>query len=73
MTYVEVLSQPYDNCIISAGITDHPIDTIYLKFSRPPEDDILIVLRPDEALALAWLMSGVCWSIEIQKIAESED
>ena len=60
----ELLRQPYANCTLSAGtVEDHPHDTCYIKFEREGEGETLILLRPDEMAAVAWLASGVLWSI----------
>jgi hypothetical protein len=69
LVYSEVISQPYSNCIFSAGTVEgHPIDTLYLKLERSPEEPIIILLRPDEMAAIAWCASGVLWSDLINKI-----
>lgn len=64
LVYTELVSQPYSNCIISAGLVDgHPVDTLYLKFERNNETGLTILLRPDEMAAIAWCASGALWSI----------
>jgi len=69
LVYSEVILQPYSNCTFSAGTVEgHPIDTLYLKLERPPEEPIIILLRPDEMAAIAWCASGVLWSKLIEKV-----
>jgi hypothetical protein len=54
LIFHEVIAQPYENTTFSAGLVDgHPVDTMYLRLSRDGKNtDIL--LRPDEAAAIAW-------------------
>ena len=67
LTFQELMRQPYENMIMSAGlVSGHPVDTIYFRLER--EEDWMLLLRRDEALALVWLLSGVCWSEEIGKV-----
>lgn len=61
----EVARQEYTDCVLSAGHTDHEIDTVYLRFEREGEEPTTIYLRPDEALSVIWLLSGCLWSAEI--------
>ena len=64
LEYEELLSQPYQDCVISAGfVYGHDVDTIYLKFDRPADGEpLVILLRPDEAAAVAWCMTGALFS-----------
>lgn len=63
LEYYEIAAQPYLNCVFSAGfVRGHPIDTMYIKFDRPPEEPTIIVLRPDEMAALAWCITSTTWS-----------
>jgi hypothetical protein len=62
--------QEYSNCYIESGtVKGHPTDTIYLKVCNDdmPEPSILL-LRPDEAEAIIWVLSGVLWNQEMEKI-----
>jgi hypothetical protein len=62
--------QEYSNCYIESGtVIGHPTDTIYLKVCNDdmPEPSILL-LRPDEAEAIIWVLSGVLWNQEMEKI-----
>lgn len=63
LTFRELLAQPYTNCKVSAGsVEGHPIDTLYLQLERDGHIDTCLLLRPDEAAALAWCLAGVLWS-----------
>lgn len=63
LTFTEVIRQEYDNCVFSAGnVEGHSVDTLYLKLERNGIVDTLLLLRPDEAAALAWCLSGALWS-----------
>lgn len=74
LTYTEIISQTYggNDCKFSAGFTDHPVDNIYLRLEKPGVDATLLLLRPDEAAALAWCLSGVLYSLHLQDVVESE-
>jgi hypothetical protein len=73
--YEELCAQPYANCKFSAGkVEGHPVDTLYLKFERDMEEPTIILLRQDEALAVAWVLNGACWSMEnLRNIEHSFD
>ncbi len=59
----QVQAQPYQDCTFSAGLVEglEP-DTIYFRFERSGEEPYMFFLRPDEALAIAWLLNGALWS-----------
>lgn len=64
-TYTELIKQEYagNGCKFSAGhVEGHPIDTIYLRLEKEGVEPTLILLRPDEAVSLAWLLNGAVWS-----------
>jgi len=65
--YTEVIRQIYsgNNCVFSAGFVENApakVDTIYLKLVKDGEMPTIILLRPDEAAVIAWVMSGVLYS-----------
>ena len=65
----EISRQPYADSVLSAGLVRGcGPDTVYLRFERLAEDEepTTILMRPDEALAVTWLLSGVLWSERIQ-------
>jgi len=68
LQFTEIIKQEYsgNNCKISAGFvkgSNKPsVDTIYLKLEKDGEEPTLLFLRPDEALIISWVMSGVVWS-----------
>jgi hypothetical protein len=62
-TYTELIRQAYSNCVFSAGTVEgHPVDTLYLKLERDGTIDTFLLLRPDEAAAVAWCLTGALWS-----------
>jgi hypothetical protein len=68
VTCYPLCRQPYQNCYIEAGSTDHPIDTIFLRFSRENEEPWMFFLRPDEAAAVAWVLNGALWSRLVKEV-----
>lgn len=71
-TYTELISQPYANCVISAGLVEgHPVDTFYLRFDRNDESGLTILLRPDEMAAIAYCATGTLWS-HLEELVESK-
>jgi hypothetical protein len=72
LAYEEMIAQPYANCVFSAGfVTGHPVDTLYLRLARGGEEPTTILLRPDEAAALAWCLTGALWS-DYQRARDEE-
>ena len=62
LAYIEIVKQPYDDCEFSAGLVEgHRVDTCYLRLFREG-DEVIILLRPDEMAAIAYLCSAVLWS-----------
>ena len=73
LKFEEVTKQEYKNCSFSTGfVKNHPVDTMYLKLERPPEKPIVIVLRPDEMAAIAWVTSGTLWSHEMTELDKKD-
>lgn len=71
-TFRELIAQPYTNCVFSAGsVEGHPIDTLYLRWERDGEWRMLM-LRPDEAAAIAWCLNGVLWSSLVEQVPTHE-
>jgi len=69
LTFRETIRQEYSNCVFSAGLVDgHPVDTLYLILERDGKRDTCLLLRPDEAAALAWCLTGVLWTDHIGKM-----
>jgi hypothetical protein len=68
LTYTEIIRQEYagNNCVMSAGFVEGDnkpeVDNIYLRLEKDGVEPTLLLLRPDEAQALAWVSSGVIWS-----------
>ena len=62
--------QEYQNCEISAGlIKGLEPDTVYLRLDKDNTKPTTLLLRPDEALAVIYVLSGALWS---QHIIEGE-
>jgi hypothetical protein len=73
MTFEELIAQPYRDCRFSAGfVSGHPVDTLYLRLERDAASPTTILLRPDEAAALAWCLTGVLWSERLRLDAAAE-
>lgn len=72
LTYTEIVAQEYafNDCKFSAGFVDHPVDSIYLRLEKPGVDATLLLLRPDEAAALAWCLTGVLYSLHLQDVVD---
>lgn len=67
----ELVSQPYQNCVISAGLVKgHPVDTMFIRFERPLQEPITILMRPDEMAALTYCISGTLWSKLVSEVGE---
>ncbi len=68
LEYDEICKQEYagNNCKISAGFVSGDakpeVDTIYLKLEKDGEEPTRLLLRPDEAQAIVWVLSGTTWS-----------
>lgn len=62
----QAVSQPYQNCVISAGLVEgiEP-DTLYLRFARDGDEPSTFLLRPDEMLAVLHVGAGALWSAEM--------
>lgn len=68
LMFTELIRQAYKNCVFSAGTVEgHPADTLYLKLEREGQVDTFLLLRPDEAAALAWCLTGALWSVEVSQ------
>lgn len=66
LTYTEACRQPYENLHIAAGfVSGHAIDTMYLELHRDDTDFVFVLLRPDEAAAIAYVLSGALYSLHI--------
>jgi len=66
-TFRELIRQEYtgNNCVFSGGSVDgapHPADTYYLRWSKNGAEPTMLLLRPDEVAAIAWLCTGLLWS-----------
>lgn len=62
----QAVNQPYENCVISAGLVDgvEP-DTLYLRFERDGDEPSTFFLRPDEMMAILHVGAGALWSAKM--------
>lgn len=59
----EIICQPYTNFKVSGGlVTGIEPDTIYFMVGRNDQTPTIFFLRPDEAQAFAWVLTGTLWS-----------
>jgi hypothetical protein len=74
VTLHEACAQPYQNCVFSAGLASgHPVDTMYLQLKRDGEPEPLtLLLRPDEAMAIYWALSGALWTHEMRRMDDTK-
>ena len=64
----EATNQPYQDCIISAGLVNGAgVDTVYLRFARGDDEPSTFLLRPDEMLAVLHVGAGALWSAEMMR------
>ena len=57
------MQQEYADCTFSAGLVDgiEP-DTFYLRLQRLDDEPMMIFMRPDEAAAVLYVLTGATWS-----------
>lgn len=73
LKFTELCRQVYavNNCVFAAGsVEGHPVDTVYLSYEKDSEPVTFLLLRPDEALAIAWVLTGTVWSGQIAELPE---
>lgn len=73
--FVEVCAQEYsgNNCKFSSGFVEgHSVDTIYIRLEKDGVEPTMLLLRPDEAAAMAWCLTGVLWSDSMSKMTEGK-
>ena len=74
LEYTEICKQEYgdNNCCFSSGfVVGHKIDTMYLRMVKDGFPKEIILLRPDEMAAIAWVANGVLWSSLTEKLIDS--
>lgn len=67
----ELIKQEYsgNGCVFSAGVvTGHPIDTLYFRIQKDGCPDEVLLLRPDEMAAIAWVASGSLFSLHLEEV-----
>ena len=67
-------SQPYSNCVFSAGLVEGiPPDDYFLRLKRDEEEPTTLFLRKDEAMAILFCLSGALWSKEMIEMDNNND
>lgn len=74
----EICAQEYggNNCKISAGFVegaDPEVDIMYLRFEKDNTLPIEIHMRPDEAAAVSWVLTGTLWSNEMYRLDDQDN
>jgi len=72
---LELLRQEYagNGAAFSAGFVEgHPVDTMYIRFERPDEEEYCIALRPDEMAVIANMITGVLWSWLVEHVEDGQ-
>lgn len=67
----EVCKQEYagNNCKISSGFVEGMgVDTVYLKLEKDGVEPTILLMRPDELQAIAWVCAGTLWSGEMSRL-----
>lgn len=76
VTYHEAVRQPYANSVFSSGsVEGHPVDTMYLRAERDTDGEdgpLMWLLRPDEAAAIIYCLSGALWSALMQGVGDQD-
>ena len=68
LEFTEVVRQEYggNHCVVRAGFVEGEnkpeVDTIFLRLEKEGVDPTVLLLRPDEMQAIAWVATGVIWS-----------
>ena len=76
MKYEELIRQEYgvNHCVFSGGYVDgDPVDTVYLKLEKDGAEPTILLFRPDEMQALAWVCNGVLWSESMARLMDERD
>jgi hypothetical protein len=71
LTFTEMCRQGYgaNNCIFSTGTVEgHSVDTVYLRWEKDGDRGGMLLLRPDEMAAIAWVCNGTLWSELLGKL-----
>ena len=74
--YEDLIRQEYsiNHCVFSGGYVEgDPVDTVYLKLEKDGVEPTILLLRPDEMQALAWICNGVLWSEAMAQLMEIKD
>lgn len=64
LSFREIVRQAYSNSVFSAGTVDGAgVDTVYLRWQKDADDGGMLLLRPDELAAIAYVTAGMAWSV----------
>jgi len=73
--FIEIISQRYreNNCKFSAGVVQgHAIDTVYLRWGKDGDEGGMLMLRPDEMAAIAYICAGMLYAVEMQRMIDAD-
>lgn len=74
--FTELIKQEYgdNNCKFSGGAVEgHPIDTMYLAWTKDGDEGGMLLLTPDELAAISWVANGAVWSHLLEKRLEADN
>lgn len=73
LKFTEICRHEYavNRCVFAAGsVEGHPVDTMYMSMEKDGEPITFVLLRPDEATAIAWTLIGAVWSGQIAALPD---
>lgn len=73
--FIEIISQEYgaNHCKFSAGAVEgHPVDTVYLRWGKDGDEGGMLLLRPDEMAAIAYICAGMLYAVEMQRLIDAD-
>ena len=75
MVFTELIRQPYQNFAMSAGTVEGAgVDTVFLEMGDKDDGTpgSMYLLRPDEAMAMIWCLSGALWGQEMDRMTSHD-
>jgi hypothetical protein len=67
LVFRELVRQGYSNSAFSAGTVEGAgVDTAYLRWQKDGGDGGMLLLRPDEMAAIAYVAAGMAWSVLLE-------
>lgn len=75
MTFEEIAAQEYTNdCKFSTGTVEgHSVDTVFLRWIKAGDEGGMLLLRPDELAAIAYVAAALLWSLEIARLTDGQE